>query len=231
MLDGMKTVIYARVSTSEQSCEMQLRELRDYAARRELEIIGEFVDTGWSGAKASRPELDRLMREARLRRFDVVLVWKLDRWGRSVAHCVRSIQELVSLGIRFLAATQNIDTDESNPMSQFILHIFAAVAELEREMIRERVVAGIRTAQLNGKSLGRPRRVFRRDQARALRASGMSWRKIAGTLGIPMSTVIDSCRDAEMLAQPTLIASSRKPSQSCLNQPEINRESTKNQPF
>jgi hypothetical protein len=74
MLDGMKTVIYARVSTSEQSCEMQLRELRDYAARRGLKIIGEFVDTGWSGAKASRPELDRLMREARLRRFDVVLV-------------------------------------------------------------------------------------------------------------------------------------------------------------
>jgi hypothetical protein len=94
---------YARVSTADQSCEMQLRELWDYAERRGLEIIAEYVDAGWSGAKASRPQLDRLMREARLRRFDAVLVWKLDRWGRSVAHFVRSIQELVSLGTRFLA--------------------------------------------------------------------------------------------------------------------------------
>ena len=190
----MRAVIYARVSTADQSCEMQLRELRDYAERRGVEIIAEYVDTGWSGAKTSRPQLDRLMREARLRRFDAVLVWKLDRWGRSVAHCVRSIQELVSLGIRFLAATQNIDTDESNPTSQFILHIFAAVAELEREMIRERVVSGIRTAKASGKSLGRPRRVFRRDEALELREAGMSWRKIAQRMGVPMSTVIDSCR-------------------------------------
>jgi DNA invertase Pin-like site-specific DNA recombinase len=193
-MDTMRAVIYARVSTADQSCEMQLRELRDYAERRGLEIIAEYVDTGWSGAKTSRPQLDRLMRDARLRRFDAVLVWKLDRWGRSVAHCVRSIQELVSLGIRFLAVTQNIDTDESNPTSQFILHIFAAVAELEREMIRERVVSGIRTAKANGKSLGRPRRVFRRDEALELREAGMSWRKIAQRMGVPMSTVIDSCR-------------------------------------
>jgi putative DNA-invertase from lambdoid prophage Rac len=193
-MDTMRTVIYARVSTTDQSCEMQLRELRDYAARRGLDVIGEYVDTGWSGAKASRPQLDRLMGDARLRRFDAVLVWKLDRWGRSVAHCVRSIQELVSLGVRFLAATQNIDTDESNPTAQFILHIFAAVAELEREMIRERVVSGIRTAKANGKALGRPRRVFRRDEAITLRNAGMSWRKIARQVGVPMSTVIDSCR-------------------------------------
>ena len=161
----MKTVLYARVSTTDQSCEMQLRELRDYAVRRGLQISGENVDTGRSGAKASRPELDRLMRDARLRRFDAVLVWKLDRWGRSVAHCVRSIQELVSLGIRFLAATQNIDTDENNPSARFLLHVFAAVAELEREMIRERVVAGIKTAKIKGKSIGRPQRVFRWDEA------------------------------------------------------------------
>jgi hypothetical protein len=122
--------LYARVSTTDQSCEMQLRELRDYAVRRGLKVTEEYVDTGWSGTKTSRPELDRLMRDARLRCFDIVLVWKLDRWGRSVVHCIRSIQELVSLGIRFLAATQNIDTDETNPTSQFILHIFAAVAEL-----------------------------------------------------------------------------------------------------
>lgn len=106
----MKAVIYARVSTTEQSCEMQLRELRDYSMHRWFDIVGEYVDKGWSGSKSSRPELDKLMQDARLRRFDAVLVWKLDRWGRSVAHCVRSIQELVSLGVRFLAPTQNLDT-------------------------------------------------------------------------------------------------------------------------
>ena len=190
----MKTAIYARVSTSDQSCQMQLRELREYADRRGLEIVGEYVDHGYSGAKASRPELDRLMEDARIRRFDAILVWKLDRWGRSVAHCVRSIQELVSLGVRFLAATQNIDTDESNPSSRFLLHLFAAFAELEREMIRERVISGIRNAKINGKSIGRPRRVFRRDVALAMRAAGKSWREIARHLNVPMSTVIDACK-------------------------------------
>ncbi len=190
----MRTVIYARVSTADQSCEMQLRELHEYAERRGLAVAAEYVDTGWSGAKTSRPELDRLMRDARRRRFDAVLVWRLDRWGRSVAHCIRSIQELVSLGVRFIAVTQNIDTDETNPTSRFMLHIFAAVAELEREMIRERVVSGIRAAKAKGKRLGRPRRVFRRDEALALRTAGMSWRKIAQELNVPMTTVIDSCR-------------------------------------
>ena len=134
------------------------------------------------------------MRDASTRRFDAVLVWKLDRWGRSVAHSIKSIQELIALDIRFLAVTQNIDTDESNPMSRFLLHIFAAFAELEREMIRERVTSGIRAAQASGKKLGRPKRVFRRDLAISLRESGMSWRKIAAALEVPMATVIDACQ-------------------------------------
>jgi DNA invertase Pin-like site-specific DNA recombinase len=98
-------------------------------------VTGDYVDTGWSGAKTSRPELDRLMRDAGRRRFDAVIVWKLDRWGRSVAHSIKSIQELIALNVRFLAIAENIDSDESNPMSRFLLHIFAAFAELEREMI------------------------------------------------------------------------------------------------
>jgi putative DNA-invertase from lambdoid prophage Rac len=135
----MRIALYARVSTTDQSCEMQLRELRDYTASRGWQVLTEYVDTGWSGARASRPQLDRLLQDARARRFDAVLVWKLDRWGRSVADSIRSIQELVSLGVRFLAVTQNLDTDETNPMSRFLLHILAAFSELEREMIRERV--------------------------------------------------------------------------------------------
>jgi putative DNA-invertase from lambdoid prophage Rac len=172
---------------------MQLRELRDYAERRGCESADEYVDTGWSGAKASRPEPDRLMQDARARRFDAVLVWKLDRWGRSVADCIRSIQELASLGVRFLAVTQNIDTDETNPMSRFLLHILAAFGELEREMIRERVRAGLRAAKAKGKVLGRPTRVFRRDEALRLRSQGLSWRKIAQVLDLPMSTVFNAC--------------------------------------
>jgi DNA invertase Pin-like site-specific DNA recombinase len=185
-----------RVSTADQSCDLQLRELREYGARRGWNITAEYVDRGWSGAKANRPELNRLMEDARRRRFDAVLVWKLDRWGRSVADSVKSIQELVSLGIRFLAVTQNIDTDESNPMSRFLLHIMAAFAELEREIIRERVVAGVRAARSNGKQLGRPKRVFRRDEAVRLREQGMSWRKIAARLGVPVTTVVEGCRTA-----------------------------------
>ena len=190
----MRVAIYARVSTADQSCEMQLRELREYTERRGWTAVKEYVDSGWSGAKANRPELDRLMRDASMRRFDAVLVWKLDRWGRSVAHSIKSIQELITLDIRFLAVTQNIDTDESNPMSRFLLHIFAAFAELEREMIRERVTSGIRVAQANGKRLGRPKRVFRRDLAMSMREAGMSWRKIAAELEVPMATVIDACQ-------------------------------------
>ena len=101
---------------------------------------------------------------------------------------------LVSLGVRFVAVTQNIDTDESNPMARFLLHIMAAFAELEREMIRERVVAGVKAARANGKALGRPKRVFRRDEAVRLRAEGMSWRKIAAELGVPVTTVVEGCR-------------------------------------
>src|SRR5215510_6521682 len=135
----MRIALYCRVSTTDQNCEMQLRELRDYAAARKWPFHAEYVDAGWSGAKANRPELSRLMQDARKRRFDAVLVWKLDRWGRSVADSIKSIQELVSLGVRFIAVTQNIDTDESNPMARFLLHIMAAFAELEPELIRERV--------------------------------------------------------------------------------------------
>lgn len=193
----MRIALYARVSTADQNCEMQLRELRQYATARKWTVTGEYVDTGWSGAKANRPELTRLMQDARQRRFDAVCVWKLDRWGRSVADSIKGIQELVSLGVRFVAVTQNIDTDESNPMARFMLHIMAAFAELEREIIRERVVAGVKAARANGKQLGRPKRVFRRDEAARLREAGMSWRKIAAELGVPVTTVVESCRGAE----------------------------------
>jgi putative DNA-invertase from lambdoid prophage Rac len=190
----MIIAIYARVSTSDQSCEMQLHELRQYVQKQNWQVFQEYVDTGFSGAAASRPRLDQLLRDARLRKFEAVLVWKLDRWGRSVAHCVRSIQELVSLGVRFLSPTESIDTGADSPMSKFLLHLFAAFAEMERGIIRERVRAGVRAAKAKGTRLGRPQRVFRRAEAQRLREQGLSWREIARALEIPMSTVIDACR-------------------------------------
>lgn len=189
----LKAAIYARVSTTDQNCEMQVAELKEYAARRGWIVSGEYVDTGWSGAKASRPELDRLMRDARQRRFDCVMVWKLDRWGRSLVQSLQSVQELASIGIRFMAITQNIDTDQANPMSRFMLHIFSAFAEFEREIIRERTVAGVRRAKAKGKVVGRPKRVFRRDEVVRLRdAEGLSWRAIAERLGVPVMTAVDA---------------------------------------
>ena len=187
-----RVALYARVSTNDQNCDLQLRELREYAGARNWEIAGEYVDKGWSGSKANRPELTRLMADARKRRFDVVIVWKLDRWGRSVADSIRGIQELASLEVCFIAVTQNIDTDHANPMARFLLHIMAAFSELERELIRERTIAGVRTARSKGKVLGRPRRVFRRDEVTRLREAGLSWRLISRQLGIPVSTCMDA---------------------------------------
>src|ERR1035438_323319 len=133
----MKTAIYCRVSTSDQSCDLQRRELVDYCKRRGWKIADQYIDTGWSGAKAIRPELSRLMDDARKRRFDAVIVWKLDRRGRPRADSIRSIQQLDSLGVKFLAVTQNIGTEESSPIARFILVIMSAFAELENETISE----------------------------------------------------------------------------------------------
>ncbi len=185
----MKTAIYARVSTADQNCEMQIRELREYAARRGWEIGTEYIDSGWSGAKASRPALDRLMRDASQRRFDVVLVWKLDRFGRSVRKCLDGIESLRVHGVRFLAVSQGIDTDESNPTARLMLHILAAVAEFEREMIRERIAAGVRNARLKGKQVGRRRIVLDSTKVIALHGQGRSVREIAETLRVSRSTV------------------------------------------
>ena len=191
----LRCALYARVSTSDQNCGLQLRELREYAARRGWAIADEYVDTGWSGAKASRPELDRLMKDAAIRRFDAVLVYKLDRFGRSVRNCLDGIEALGAHGVRFLAVSQSIDTDQSNPTARLLLHILASVAEFERELIRERTLAGVRQARAKGKSIGRPRRVFRRDEVLRLRTQGLSWRTIAQTLGVPVMTVVDAHRE------------------------------------
>ena len=182
----MTIAIYARVSTADQDCSMQLRELREYAGRQGWTVFAEYIDQGISGVKASRPALNRLMEDARMRRFDTVVVWKIDRFGRSVSQLVANVQLLDSYGVRFVAVTQGIDTDQRNPTGRLLLHILASLAEFERETILERVHAGIAAAQAQGKHCGRPKRTFRRDEAIRLRTEGQSWRSIAAKLDVPV---------------------------------------------
>ena len=189
----MRAAIYAHVSTTDQTNVIQVRELKEYVERREWKLAGVYQDQ-MSGAKASRPGLDQLMADARRRKLDVVVVWKLDRFGRSLVHCVSGIQELASLGVRFIATSQGLDTDESNPASKLLLHILAAVAQFERELIRERVSAGMKAAKAHGtktgNAIGRPRRIFNRDEVVRLRATGLAIEKIADKMNIGVGTVV-----------------------------------------
>ena len=137
----MKAAIYTRVSTADQNPELQLREIQDYATRQGWEIVDTYQDV-ISGAKASRPGLGQLMLDARARTFDTILVWKLDRFGRSLVDCLNNIRTLEDHGIRFIAVTQGLDTDQRNPASRFLLHVLGAAAEFERSLIRERTQAG-----------------------------------------------------------------------------------------
>lgn len=191
----MKVVLYSRVSTSDQDCGLQRRELRAYAQRRRWRIAEEYVDKGFSGSRASRPELDRLMADAAQRRFDCVLVWKLDRFGRSVLHLNQQLAALTSYGVRFIATSQGLDTDQSNPTSRLLLQILASVSEFEKELIKERTLSGIRAAQAAGKVVGRPRRIFRRDEVVRLRdEERLPWRMVASRLGVPVMTAVDAYR-------------------------------------
>jgi putative DNA-invertase from lambdoid prophage Rac len=191
----MKTAIYARVSTTDQDATIQQSELNAYIKNRGWQLAGEYIDSGYSGAKASRPALDKLMADAAKRRFDCVIVWKIDRMGRSVLHLNQQLAALTAHGVRFIATSQGLDTDQSNPSSRLLLQILAAVSEFEREIIKERTLAGIHHARANGKTLGRPKRVFRRDEVVRLRdVEGLSWRMIGQKLSIPAMTAVDAYR-------------------------------------
>lgn len=184
--------IYTRVSTQDQSVGMQETELREYAARMGWRTV-EYTDKT-SGTKARRPGLDRLMADARARKIDIVIVYKLDRFARSLTQLITNIQLLDSWHVRFICVTQGVDTDKSNPVSRLMLHIFGAFAEFERGIIVERVKSGIAEAKRRGKHCGRAKRVFRRDEAARLRKKGMSLRAIAKELGVPLSTIADALR-------------------------------------
>jgi len=184
----MRVAIYARVSTvgNGQSPEMQLREMREYCARRGWTLAGEYVDSGISGAKDRRPELDRLMEDAHKRRFDVVAVWKFDRFVRSVTHLLRALDTFRVLGIEFVSLSESLDT--ATPAGRMVFTVLGAVAELERSLIVERVKAGMCNARAKGKHVGRPSVSVDAKKIAALRKAGRSWSEITRQTGLTKGT-------------------------------------------
>ena len=166
---------------------MQLSELREYCQRRGWETVGEYVDAGISGAKDSRPELNRLLTDAHRRHFDAVVVWKFDRFARSVSHLLRALETFNALGIHFVSLSESMDT--STPAGKMVFTVLGAVAELERSLIVERVRAGLRHAKAKGKRLGRPKKKLDAVTVTKMRSTGQSWRTIARTLGLSVGTV------------------------------------------
>jgi DNA invertase Pin-like site-specific DNA recombinase len=165
---------------------MQTRELRQFAEARGWSISGEYIDSGVSGTKDSRPELNRLMADAHKRRFDVVCVWRFDRFARSVSHLLWALETFRALGIDFVSCSEQMDT--STPTGKMVFTVLGAVAELERSLIVERVRAGLRNARAKGKRIGRPHSIVDASQIARLRAANVSWREIGRTLDISART-------------------------------------------
>lgn len=194
MSDITSVALYARVSTLDkgQDPEMQLREMREHARLQGWTVFSEYVDHGISGSKDSRPQLNRMMADAQVRKFDAVLVWKLDRFSRSLRMLITSLETLAASGVSFVSLRDNLDL--TTAAGRLMFQMIGAFAEFEREITRERVRAGLRHARAKGKKLGRKERTDIDVPALlALRAAGKSWRKIAAQTGIPMATVRDRC--------------------------------------
>jgi DNA invertase Pin-like site-specific DNA recombinase len=180
----MRAAIYARVSTCDQEPENQLQELRRYIAARGWSAV-EYVDRGVSGAKDRRPSLDRLLSDARRRRFDVVVCWRLDRLGRNLKHLITLLEDLHALGVAFVSLAEGLDA--TTPAGKLQMHVLGAIAEFERGRIVERVKAGLARAKAQGKRLGRRPSLIRDDQFEAL--SGLSLRDAGKRLGVSRSVV------------------------------------------
>jgi len=187
---NLRVALYCRVSTLDkgQDVNLQLNELREYSARRGWSIAGEYVDNGVSGAKESRPELNRLMADAKKRKFDAIAVWKLDRFGRSLKHLVMSLADLESLGIAFVSIRDGFDL--STPSGRLMFQIIGAMGEFERNLIRERVKAGMAHAKAKGRRLGRSRVHVDLKAVQARRANGESLRAIARDLGVSPALLV-----------------------------------------
>ena len=183
----MTAAIYSRVSTSSQDHSLQVSELMAYCSRMGWDAV-QYSDTA-SGSNSRRPDFDRLMTDCREKRVDVVVVWRLDRFSRSVHDLTASVQDLDRWGTRFIALRDGIDTDQKNPIARLFLHLLASFAEFEKALIQERSKAGVAEARRRGKRFGRPSKVFDRLKVEEMRQKGMCWRDIAEAIHVPYSTV------------------------------------------
>jgi DNA invertase Pin-like site-specific DNA recombinase len=185
----MRTALYARVSTlnNRQDVSMQVREFEEFCASRKWAVADRYIDSGISGSNDSRPELNRLMTDAKRRKFDAVVVYRFDRFARSTRHLVNALAEFNALGIQFISMHEGIDT--STPNGRLVFGIFATIAEFERDLIRERVRSGIANRKAKGLRTGRRPVKIDVDQLRRLRAQGKTVRQIAQSLGHSRSLV------------------------------------------
>ena len=200
-----KAALYCRVSTNDQKTDMQLADLRKYAANRKLTIYQEYVDNGVSGSIKKRPALDKLMEDASKKRFDIVLCWRFDRFARSSKHLVEALHTFKHLGIDFISYNENIDT--SSPLGEAIFTIISAMSQLERDIIRERVKAGLMTARNKGKTLGRPRLSVDMSKMKEMQNNGFSVRDIASRMDVSTATVSRILNSRSVTKTPMKVAS------------------------
>jgi DNA invertase Pin-like site-specific DNA recombinase len=200
----IRAAVYARVSTRAQDADMQMCDLREYAQRRGWQIAHEYVDRGVCGAKEQRPALDKLWSDCRKRLIDAVIVYRYDRFARSLRQLVNALCEFDSLGIQFVSLHEGIDT--STPNGRLVFGIFASIAEFERELIRDRVRSGIAQAKAKGRRLGRPRSAVDLNRLKALRAAGCSWRTIADELGVAVSVAFKAYKASSAATSQGMLA-------------------------
>lgn len=187
-----KVALYVRVSTTSQTTDNQTIELRDYCKRQGWEIVKEYEDHAVSGAKHDRPALDAMLADAKRGRFDIVAVIRIDRLARSVTHLLEILTLLRASGVDFCSATQNIDTGTAH--GKMVFTMIGAIAEFERELIRERIKSGLNRTRSEGTKLGRPRLGFDVTKAIELRDSGLGYKQIARQLNIPRTTLFRGLR-------------------------------------
>ena len=208
-----KCALYARVSTLEQRVQSQVYDLRQLAQQRGFEVVAEYIDEGISGTKARRPGLDALMTDARKRKFSVVLVAAFDRMARSTKHFLQVIDEFDSLGIEFVSRRENVDT--SGPMGRLFLTLIGSIAELESELIRERIRAGMRRRRLEGYRLGRQPLDVDREAIVADRLSGMSLTQTAKKYLVSRASVIRFVRNAQADTNCGQFTAAEQPTAAC----------------
>jgi DNA invertase Pin-like site-specific DNA recombinase len=193
-----KVAIYARVSTASQTVENQFQELREVAQRNGWTVVAELSDSGISGAKGrdQRPAFDQLLKRATRREFDLIMVWAIDRLGRSIQHLVGFMNDIQAMGVDLYVHQQAIDT--TTPSGRMIFGIFSALGEYERELIRERIMAGQKRARAQGVRIGRPSKMNDavKTSVKLLRDGGMGIKEISKRLEIGVGTVYSALKDA-----------------------------------